>query len=59
MTIKKLKDFIESMDLEDSVEVRIVDQEENGTYYHNSVENIEVSSDKYGKYIILSSEEEL
>ena len=59
MTVKEFKDIINEMEVENGVEVRIVDQydEEKDTYYHNSVDNIEVTNDSHGKYLILSSKE--
>lgn len=59
MTVKDFKEIIKDMEVEDGVEIRIVDQKDGDTYFHNAVESIEVSSDKEGKYIILSSKEEL
>ena len=51
MTVKEFKDIIDEMEVENGVEIRIVDQydEEKDTYYHNSVDNIEVTSDSHGK----------
>ena len=59
MTVKEFKDIINEMEVENGVEIRIVDQydEEKDTYYHNSVDNIEITSDSHGKYLILSSKE--
>lgn len=59
MTVKDFKEIVKDMEIEDEVEIRIVDQKDGDTYFHNSVESVDVSSDKDGKYIILSSKEEL
>lgn len=56
MTVKEFKEIIKDMEVE---EIRIVDQKDGDTYFHNAVEGVEVSSDKDGKYIILSSKEDL
>lgn len=61
MTVKEFKDIIDEMEVEDGVEIRVVDQydEEKDAYYHNSINDIEVTSDMHGKYLILSSKEVL
>ena len=59
MTVKEFKKIIKDMEVEDEVEIRIVDQKDCDTYFHNAVDSVDVSSDKDGKYIILSSKEEL
>mgnify|MGYP006907949289 CR=1 FL=1 len=59
MTVKDFKQIIKDMEVEDGVEIRIVDQKDSDTYFHNAVEGVEVSSDKECKYIILFSKEEL
>lgn len=59
MTVKEFKEIIKDMEVEDCIEIRIVDQKDDYTYFHNAVEGVEVSSDKDGKYIILSSKEDL
>ena len=52
MTVKEFKDIINEMEVENGVEIRIVDQ-----YDEEKVDNIEVTSDSHGKYLILSSKE--
>ncbi len=59
MTVKDFKEIVKDMEVENEVEIRIVDQKDGDTYFHNAVESVDVSSDKDGKYIILSSKEEL
>ena len=61
MTVKEFKDIIDEREVGNGVERRMVGQydEEKDTYDHNSVDNIEVTSDSHGKYLILSSKEML
>ena len=46
MTVKDFKEIVKDMEVEDEVEIRIVDQKDGDTYFHNAVESIDVSSDK-------------
>lgn len=53
MTVRELRKIL--TEYEDDAEVRIVDQYDGETYYHNEIANVEFECDD-GEFVVLSSD---